>query len=375
MNILTSYHPALLALQSLHDQFPGALNFYLFCNDNGTQAYHSNGKNKGIFLPTNMETAESRPRIQKFRVAKKEVYWGDSDDLPVKPQKKSGKSLEIKQLSIQDEIEQNVLIFRVPSLNDDSNDTFAIHFSKTFSNFYIPSGRNVLSSEMKQSIGKTIRNQILWLYDLHEKQTRNIGRIQHAYLQSADDLEVAQAALEQEKATNRNLLEKYLNQLIREQEISLNCKIVVKNGFLDKIKHSEIPIETIKEMVNNAVLTAFDLAIEKSIIQLTPNLLHLGPTVRSQPQKSVQLIELDKTQALLDRYEHAARGLEQKSMRVNGRNLAKELNISGPAITDAIKKHRQKIKRLLEKYPSRWVLICDFIRPIREIKLDVLSTG
>ena len=322
-----------------------------------------------------METAENRPKIQKFRLAKKEVYWGDLEDLPVKSQKKSGKSLEIKQLSIQDEIDQNVLIFRIPSLNDDSNDTFAIHFSKSFSNFYIPSGRNVLSSEMKQSIGKTIRNQIAWLYNLHEKQSNNIGRIQHAYLQSADDLEAAQLELEQEKATNRNLLEKYLNQLIREQEITLNCKIIVKNGFLDKIKNSEIPIDTIKEMVNNAVLTAFDLAIDKSIIQLTPNLLHLGQQKVSQPQKSAQLIELDKTQTLLDRYEHAARSLEQKSMRVNGRNLAQEIGISGPAVTDAIKKHRQKIRRLIEKYPTRWTLICDFIRPIREIKLDVLSAG
>ena len=87
-----------------------------------------------------------------------------------------------------------------------------------------------------------------------------------------------------------------------------------------------------------------------------------------------QLAALNKTVALLDRYEQAARQIELRSERINGRNLAAELQISAPAITDAIKKHNSKIKRLLEKYPSKWPLICDFIRPIREIKWNLAAS-
>lgn len=371
MNILTSYHPALLALQSLHDQFPAAIEFYLFCNDGGVKTYYSKGKNKGIFLPKEIGSAENKLYVQKLRKTKKEVFWTDKADLPIDDLGVSKKKYEIKQLTLQDEIEQSVLLFRIPGRNDDAYDVFAICFSKTFSNFYIPAGRNVLSSELKKSIGKTIRNQIVWLYDLHENQHRNINRIQNAYQQNADNVEELELELEREKATNRDLLGKYIDQLIREQEIALNCKIELKSGFLDKIKNTSVAIELLKEIVREATLTAYDLSVEKTVISLTPNLIQLEKLERKPIAKTVQLIELDKTQVLLDRYEKAARQLEQKSERINGRNLAKEMGISGPAITDAIKKHSSKIKRLLEKYPTNWPLICDFIRPIREMKWNL----
>ncbi|MFT5823849.1 MAG: hypothetical protein ACI8ZM_005114 [Crocinitomix sp.] len=373
MNILSSYHPALLSMQSLHDQFPAALAFYVFCNDNGLKVYYSKGKNKGILIPKDIGELENNPLVLKFRKTKKEVLWADLDDLPINPVQERQK-LEIKQLSIQDEIEQNVLIFRVPSLNDDSFDVFAISFSKTFSNFYIPSGRNVLSSELKTTIGKTVRGQIQWLYDFHAKQSLSINRIQHAYQQNNDELDESHQVLEREQATNRDLLEKYLTQLIRNQEITLNCKIILKSGFLDRIKNSGFGIDSIKTIVDTAVNTSYDLALDKSMIYLTPNLIQRRDGLQETSlSKSSQLVALDKTVALLDRYEQAARQLEIKSERINGRNLAAELQISAPAITDAIKKHNSKIRRLLEKYPSNWPLICDFIRPIREIKWNLAA--
>ncbi|NOQ72922.1 MAG: hypothetical protein GQ574_13015 [Crocinitomix sp.] len=374
MNILSSYHPALLSMQSLHDQFPAALAFYVFCNDNGLKVYYSKGKNKGILIPKDIGDLENNPQVLKFRKTKKEVLWADLDDLPINPVQEN-KKLEIKQLSIQDEIEQNVLIIRVPSLNDDSFDVFAISFSKTFSNFYIPSGRNVLSSELKTTIGKTVRGQMQWLYDFHAKQSVSINRIQHAYQQNSDELDESHQVLEREQATNRDLLEKYLTQLIRNQEITLNCKIILKNGFLDRIKDSGFGIDSIKTIVDTAVNTAYDLSLDKSMIYLTPNLIRRKEGHSEASNKSSQLAALDKTVALLDRYEQAARQLDMKSERINGRNLAAELQISAPAITDAIKKHNSKIRRLLDKYPVKWPLICDFIRPIREIKWNLAASS
>tara|TARA_B110000037_G_scaffold188288_1_gene219570 strand:+ start:93103 stop:94188 length:1086 start_codon:yes stop_codon:yes gene_type:complete len=360
-------------MQSLHDQFPAALAFYVFCNDNGLKVYYSKGKNDGILIPKDIGELENNPIVIKFRKTKKEVMWADLDDLPINPVKENRK-LEIKQLSIQDEIEQNVLIFRIPCLNDDSFDVFALSFAKTLSNFYIPSGRNVLSSELKTTIGKTVRSQIQWLYEFHAKQSTSINRIQHAYQQNIDELDESHEILAREQATNRDLLEKYLTQLIRNQEITLNCKIVLKNGFLDRIKNSGFGIESIKMIVETAVNTAYDLALKKSIIYLTPNLIqHKKQTFQAVHQTS-QLAALNKTVAILDRYEQAARQIELRSERINGRNLAAELQISAPAITDAIKKHNSKIKRLLEKYPSKWPLICDFIRPIREIKWNLAAS-
>lgn len=376
MNILTSYHPALLALQSLYDQFPGALTFYLYCMDDGIKALHNNGKNKFDFIPQSIETADDRPAIQRFRKMKKEVYWGDLDDLPVRIDqiKKSGKT--IKQLSIQDEIEQNILIIRVPSLKDDASDVFVIQFSKTFSNFYIASGRNSLSSELKQSLGKTIRGQLIWIYQLYNSQSENVRRIQKAYLRNTDELISLKEQLKNESAAAKQLLEKYVNGLIQSQGQQLNCMVEVEANFIEHIKRSKIPIENLEEKISSAMRTAYDLSINPNHIQLTKNLIESSEEESAPAYKrSTKMLELDKTKTLLSKYETAARQIENNGIRINGKNLAEALNISGPAITDAIKKHRHKIQRLLEKYPQEWPLISDYIRPIREIKEEIRSVG
>ncbi len=375
MNILSTYHPATLAFQSIYDQFPGALNFYLFCYDKGVKTYHCKGKNKVIFLPKEIEESTIKIAVQRFRNKKKELIWGDLDDLPVN-HLEPDKEVRIKQLSIQDEIEQNVLIFRIESITDDAFDVFAIQFSKSFSNFYIQSGRNALSSDLKKTIGKTIRNQIVWLYALYKSQKRNIERIQLAYQQNVSYLEQIQIQLNNEREFNQVLLTKYLHQIIAEHEITLKCKITLDRGVLNEIKVAKIGINDIQNILKDAILTAYDLAIDRTNIHLTPNLILVNKNQHNATKNnSHQIIALDRTIALLDRYEKAARQLERKSIRINGRNLATELQISGPAITDAIKKHTPKIKRLLEKYPTKWELICDFVKPIREIKWSTLAAG
>jgi len=376
LNILTSYHPALLALQSLYDQFPGAMEFYLYCMDENVKGYYTEGKNKVDFLPQSFEAVDDRPSIQRFRQLKKEVFWGDLDDLPARVDviKKSKKT--IQQLSIQDEIEQNVLIIRLPSLKDDSNDVFVIRFAKSFSNFYIPSGRNALSSELKQSLGKTIRGQLNWLYQLYDQQSDNVKRIQKAYLRHADELNVLKERLKEESAAGEQLLEKYVYGLIQAQAQQLNCAVEMEDNFVQHIKKTKIPIEQLEDRIASAFRTAYDLAINPNHIQLTRNLIEVQrEAVPANYSKSTRMVELDKSKALLSRYEAAARQLDNDGIHINGKNLAAALDISGPAITDAIKKHRHKIQRLLEKFPQEWPLISDYIRPIRDIKEEIRSVG
>lgn len=366
MRIFTSYHPALFALQALHDQFPGVLELYVFCNDEGARCYNTEGKNKQLFTPVDRSSGALSIKVQQFRAKRKKIFWGDKEDLPLAPRKK-----QLKQLSIQDEIEQNVLVFSIPSQNDDAFDVFAVCFSKTFSNFYIPNGRNVLSSELKKSIGQTVAGQIEWLYQLHHNQQQNIERIQQAYHQNALKLKETDEALTREKATTDNLLSEYLNQLIDKHELALDCTIQLAADFLSTIRIKQIEIDAIEQLVADAVTTAYDLALDNERIELTANLLK-DTKQHAASTKSYKLQELDKTEQLLHRYEEAAELVAQKSLAVNGKNLAKQLNISGPAITDAIKKHALKITRLMEKHPDRWPLISDYIRPLREIKLQAL---
>jgi hypothetical protein len=367
LKIFTSYHPALISLQALFDQFPGALAIYVFCKEEQLNVYKVEG-NKDDFLPVELDISSIKPQIQSFRKLKKQVFWGDENDLPFTLERK-----RIQQLSIQDEIEQNLLFCRIESTTDDAYDVFVIHFAKSFSNFYIANDRNSLSSEMKVSIGKTIRNQILWLYQLQQEQRKNIQRIQLAYRNTADELNQTRETLKEERKTSHQLLNKYISQLIKQEEYRLDTSISLESNFTQVIISNGLSIDRLKQIISDACQTAFDLALDQTRIKLSASFITEWEKTKGVSHKSIYLQTLEKTYQLLDRYELAAKNLDNNNQRVNGKNLAKELSISGPAITDAIKNHGKKIKRAFERHPNKWPLIAQFIKPIREIVWSVIQ--
>ncbi|WP_027418582.1 site-specific integrase [Crocinitomix catalasitica] len=365
MNLFSTYHPALIALYSLNDQFKGNLGIYTFCNDKGVHAYMCKGEDQESYTHQEIDISDIKPKIQDFRSLKKEIFWGDKNDLPFVTRSK-----QIQQLSIQDEIEQNVLIFRVDSANDDISDVFAIEFSKSFSNFYISNSRNNLSSEMKLSIGKTIRNQVVWIYNFYKQQQFNIEKIQIAYQKSIDTVISKNEEISEIKRTNDLFINQYILQLIGEHESKFNCVIKFAPDFLNQLSETGVRLNELNEIIDSACSTAYDLSLDKSNIYLSANLIRPIHSIQDQQNKShtVQLIGLNKTVELLDKYERAARELDQSNQRINGKNLAKALKISGPAVSDALKNHHKKIHKALEKNPDSWPLITNYIRPIREIK-------
>lgn len=369
MNLFTSYNPAIIAMQSLYDQFPAATNFYLFCKEDSIKIYEIENTKDPVFALNDISKPGLISEVQKFRSQKKDVIWCDMEDLPIRKKKK-----DFKQISIEDEIEQNLLVFRIPSPVDELMDVFAIEFPKSFSNFYIQSGRNLMSSELKKSIGKIIREQIKWLYSFNKNQREKISKIQLAYQNINDGYSKIKEELNEEKIRNTEYLNQYLSSIIYQKEIEMNCQIRMTPEFSSALKGLHISIDKLKEVVHQCANTAFDLAINKQIIELAPHLIEVG--TRHKPKddnKSIRLIQLDKTMLLLDKYEQGARELDRSGKKINGKNLAQMLNISGPAITDAIKKHSSKISQLLEKYPNKWLLIREFVKPIREIQWKILS--
>jgi hypothetical protein len=76
-----------------------------------------------------------------------------------------------------------------------------------------------------------------------------------------------------------------------------------------------------------------------------------------------------KTVILLDKLENAARQVKSKNMLLTSQNLVGELPtpVSPPAISDALKKHRNKILYLFREFPTRWELIRKEFRPVQNI--------
>ena len=78
----------------------------------------------------------------------------------------------------------------------------------------------------------------------------------------------------------------------------------------------------------------------------------------------------DKIIDLLDKLERAAETIESKGLVVNGKIIAQYLAppVSPPAITDILKKNIVKIENKLKEFPSKWLLIRKYLKPLRELE-------
>lgn len=100
-------------------------------------------------------------------------------------------------------------------------------------------------------------------------------------------------------------------------------------------------------------------------------------TQASEPQKKQELIlpnkpslsKFEKTIILLDRYELAVKKLIEDKQPVLGKNIAKVCSpeISAPALTDSINKHKERIAECLKSYPDKWQNLRNNYLPIQKL--------
>jgi hypothetical protein len=90
--------------------------------------------------------------------------------------------------------------------------------------------------------------------------------------------------------------------------------------------------------------------------------------VISEPLGDVP-VKYNKTFLLLDKLENAALHVKSKNILLTGANIGLEFPtpVTPPAITDALKKHKQKILFLFREYPYRWEIIRTEFRPVQNI--------
>lgn len=119
-------------------------------------------------------------------------------------------------------------------------------------------------------------------------------------------------------------------------------------------------------------------AVEIAILTIDPNeddlvlfeWHFLSSGLSDQVEKAVDVIAeriADRTIAVLDRLEMAARRVIDARESLTGQNLGKACTppISAPAISDAIKKHGHRFPSLFQRHPERWKLLRTHFKPIQ----------
>ena len=153
-------------------------------------------------------------------------------------------------------------------------------------------------------------------------------------------------------------------------------------------KHSPIRIQFDHSFIqkidllssNDTIINQLNAALE--LIQyLKPGLLEyrLNESFFTSNESAQQIVNhkinspinatRNRSELLLDKYEEAAQIALANNQVVNGRTIAAYLqpSVSPPAITDALKKNRKAIKSLLDENPTKWGLLRNYLKPVKNI--------
>lgn len=185
---------------------------------------------------------------------------------------------------------------------------------------------------------------------------------------------------------------------VLEQENLMNSKIVLSSSFIERLKS----FEGSREQLKSIVLKTYELSTtlfpdSKEIIfqsfffdefrsanketvlskeDLNENSSTKYPEKQTTSRKTSEnneskklpfkKVRLNRTIGLLDKYEEAVVRLLNADQPILGKNIAAscEPPISAPALTDSIKKHRERILFCFKEYPDKWPLIKTHYEPL-----------
>ncbi len=366
-------NPVLYVLNNVHTILPGiekVIAVY-YCNDDSLVKakcavnISQESKIEELLIEDNLGA------IEKIRKTNSFFSWGKKEDTPfeIRTRKKH------VQMDVFHELENIVLTIGYLNENDKKHDLFFIYFNQDMSNFGLSGNNNLLTTENKQIVGFVLYNSIKTIIAKAKKDISVLS----AFNDNTKSLVKRYAQVKEELAKSKNnyglsiadLCKTYVKEF---SESNKRFNYILSDDALDKIKAYQGDITELKHIIHKALAFVNNLYFDskETDIYITEEYINFedigaGTAIRKH---EVQLYNrYSKTIMLLDKLEAAARDVVAKNMDLTGANVGNACStpISAPAISDAIKKHRNKIISLLNKYPDRWKLIRNDFRPVKNV--------
>jgi hypothetical protein len=369
-----SEKPVHFILQLLPSLLPGIDKIIVVYFSNDTEELSSEmiRKEGGEYTRESFLVSDSLSVFSRLRSETSPYSWLRKEDLPFEVNIK-----EKVQLEIFNELNNSILLIRILNTSDNGNDLIFIYFNQDLSNFGTLGPNKILTTDNKTIIGHLLRNSILTslaqtrsdkdLFASLNDNTRAIIR-ERNFLRR--ELELTS---EKYKEGINRLSSSYLEELYKVNGIVYRFsegavkKIREFTGNLDSLKPIILQAARYAETMNlegtsgDVLISDFHIVFEeKKVIQQQEPV--------SEPVGDVP-VKYNKTFLLLDKLENAARTVKSKNLLLTGANIGQEFPtpVSPPAITDALKKHRQKILFLFREFPDRWRIIRSEFRPVQNI--------
>jgi hypothetical protein len=369
-----SEKPVLFILQMIPSLLPGIeriIAVYYSPEDTGITS-HLMRKERGEYIQEAFRISDSPSIFSRLRSDNAPYSWLRKEDLPfeIKPKEKV-------QLEIFNELNNNILLIRIPNTFDNKNDLFFIYFNQDLSNFGTISPSKLLSTDNKTIIGHIVRNSILTfiknmsgdkdLFAILNENTRAMIK-ERNYLR--DELEIT---CEKYKEGLIRLSNSYLTDLFNNNGILYKFS----DAAINKLREYTGDIGNLKPVVAQAARYAETMNLDGNTADVLIADFHIVLDEKKEPRHKETIsepvgdvpVKYNKTFLLLDKLENAALHVKSKNKLLTGANIGLEFPnpVTPPAISDALKKHRQKILFLFHEYPERWEIIRTEFRPVQNI--------
>ncbi|MCB2219156.1 MAG: hypothetical protein KQI35_02090 [Bacteroidetes bacterium] len=326
-------------------------------------------KNKS-YTTRSLDINEILPSLTRLMDDKNPYSWYNRQNLPFEVETRGMNPT----LNIFSELQNIVLLIRVPDSKKEMNDLIFLYLNENPSNFGVTNSINPLTTDNKSIIAfllnNTIRSYIRMQQNDMEALKKNNKRTKHI-IQQADQLK------DQINRTADNYgesLVKLCQHLVQEYAANTGRKITLTPSALTKIKSFQGDIRELETIVHEAIAYAEGLMIDESehievsewhiVTEHLPG-LEESHGKEAEPQED----KYSRTVMLLDKLENAALVVKNKRLKMTGTNVgaACEVPISAPAISDALFNHKSKIKSLITMHPHKWDILKKEFRPVQNI--------
>lgn len=274
-----------------------------------------------------------------------------------------------KQNSLYDEQKNTTLLIYLPSDKRDLCDVLILTFprnqvmkgtSDVFSG--ISTAEKSLIAVFTLNVVKSEFHRV----NGERKIVDGFSNIQKSQLHKMDQLSLG---LEETKRLYLNSLRVLIHEFFDKLSKEYSCSFIPTNDLIEKVGQLQMGIDAIYSNLRSAAELGYHLLFGEREIKIPASYFTLKDVPRYSDGNKNQLVDVDKTVHLLDRYENAAEALQKLDLSINGKNVAKQLNppVTPPAISDAVKKNEKRIRFLLNQYGDKWLLIRKFLKPIERL--------
>ena len=296
--------------------------------------------------------------VQKWRNRPGTYSWICPEDFPwteVQTQTK-------KQLELSDENRNRMLLLYFISPIDQMKDLVGICFPQNTKFFGLQKELQNFTTDEKMIVGEMLHQLLSSEYYQTIKETENLQLLQR--FQDKKNQKAVVKSTDYFEHYFQGTCQRIIQKLEFENNIHLNLN-EDSYSFLAQHARSESDITT---AISKAMELSMMIHPVATIHQL--ELLHFESVIDVTNVSTEGQTKDQKIIDLLNRYEEAAFLAQKSGFVVNGKNVARFMSpeISPPAITDALKKNKSKIEKIMPLFPNEWQLIRKSLKPLRDIE-------